>query len=644
VTRARFVVVELALVALVVSLGSCSCDGDHIAELTTSNRVVERDYAGAVGEWSAAEIGARFSIGDGVRTGDASEARVSLVAGGTLRMAGDSLVRFLEQEGDRPMVEFESGELDLTAGPGGFEVVTGEGRATLIAGSVLEIRTGDEGRRFVVRVGAGVLHTRGGEEIALSEGAGVLVSVGEGQILASMGSADEPETPPELPPENTDDDPPITAPLVPTTYSVTIRGRHADVREGAEGRLRRSPAGQRQLSSGSELRIGRRSSAVLTSNDARTELGAWSSAVLGRDGSVLVLNRGTTTAEAGAQPIQIGVPGGHVVIGAGARATLHVDGDGKAVIRATRGTAEIVGEAGSQTVQLGLRGYLSDEGAARLDSGPARSALAITAGGSATIHDPSPPTAVDIVFGETSCAEAVVEVGESGELTGLARGLGHATILLRTGNHPYRVRCLDGGEVGEAVASGSLRVINDSATSPLPTTPPTSTVDADGRRYTVRYQTLLPELTFQWPDAPRASSYTLTVNGPRNRTMTRHGPRPTQTFSSGDIGHGNFRYRFEADGGRRSRDSVLRVAFDSASSSAFIAEPDNGTFAPGDRVRVQGGAVRRSTVTAHGRTLSLNGRFRFDEMVLVPADHDALTVRISHSSIGEHYYIRRARR
>ncbi|RLB45585.1 MAG: hypothetical protein DRJ42_29585, partial [Deltaproteobacteria bacterium] len=361
------------------------------------------------------------------------------------------------------------------------------------------------------------------------------------------------------------------------------------------------------------------------------------------DGSVLVLSRGATTAETDSGPIQIGVPGGQIILMARTRATVRIGADGRAAVRTIRGTAEIVGETGRRTVPLGLQGYLSPEGEARIDPAPARSAVAVTAGINAAIHDPSPPTAVDIVFGETSCAEAVVEVGELDEPTVVVRGRGHAIVLLEAGNHSYRVRCLDTGEIGETAVSGALRVIRDSATSPLPATPPTSTVDADGRRYTVHYQTLLPELTFQWSDAPQGSSYTLTVTGPRGRITTRRGPRPTQTFRSGEIGHGNFRYRFETDGGRGSSESRLRVAFDSSSSSAFLIGPDNGSFAPGDRVRVRGGAVRGSTVTSHGHALRLNGRFRFDEMVLVPAAHDALAVHISHASSGEHYYLRRAR-
>jgi len=203
---------------------------------------------------------------------------------------------------------------------------------------------------------------------------------------------------------------------------------------------------------------------------------------------------------------------------------------------------------------------------------------------------------------------------------------------------------LAGGEIGATTVSGSIRVIRDSATSPLPSTAPSSIVDADGRRYTVHYQTLLPALTFQWSDAPRASSYTLKVVGPRNRTLTRRGPRPTQTFRSGEIGHGSFRFHWETDGGRRSRDSRLRVGFDATAATAFLADPSNRAFAPGDSVRVVGGAVRGSTVTAHGTTLRLDGRFRFNAPVQVPADQDALAVRISHPTTGEHFYLRRARR
>jgi len=631
----------LVLFAIVAaSCGPCGCDDDHVAELAATERVVERDFSAATEEWRDAEVGARFAIGDGVRTGDSSEARVTLVAGGTLRMGPGSLVRFLASEGDRPVVGVEAGEADVTAGGAGVEIVTEEGRAILLAESVLLVRTEGGQRRFEVSVGEGVFRTRSGEEVRLAVGSGVVVSVGAGELLSQFGDSDTLDDPPaDAAPGVVDVGPPELA----SVFSVEITGRNARVREGAEGRLARVGAGRRDLEAGSAIALGRGTTATVIAGDARTDLGAGASAVLGEDGSVVVLSRGATTAEAGATPVRVGVPGGTIVLRSGARATVRVDDDGATAVRATRGTARIVGASGRREVATGLRGYLSREGQARLERAPDRGALAVVAGISATIHDPRPPTAVDFLLSETACSEGVVEVGAPESPVAVGRGRGHTILVVRPGNHAYRVRCVESGELGEVAASGTLRVRRDAAVAPLPVTPPTSTVDSDGRRYTVQYQTLLPELTFEWSDAPVATSYTLTVIGPGNRTRTLRGPSPTQTLSSGELGHGSYRFHFETDGGRRSRDSHLRVGFDASASHAFLSDPDNGSFASGESVHVVGGAARGSTVTSHGETLRLDGRFRFRQAVVVPSAFDALTVKISHPTFGEHFYLRRAR-
>ena len=79
--------------------------------------------------------------------------------------------------------------------------------------------------------------------------------------------------------------------------------------------------------------------------------------------------------------------------------------------------------------------------------------------------------------------------GEGTEERSVVLGLGE-------GSHAYRVKC---PEQASASTSGAVRVLRDSGAARLPRTPGKNALHADGRRYSVAYQNLLPELTFDSP-------------------------------------------------------------------------------------------------------------------------------------------------
>ncbi|HMI89795.1 MAG TPA: FecR domain-containing protein, partial [Polyangiales bacterium] len=235
-------------------------------------------------------------------------------------------------------------------------------------------------------------------------------------------------------------------------------------------------------------------------------------------------------------------------------------------------------DAGLPTITSAL-----DLGAVHFDPPIAgRPELIVPAGEQATIHHPAPPLRVRIAHG--GCAgELAVEVqGASGSaVQQRMRGRGGALLRLGAGQYRYRVLCIVDGQLAtQAAQSGVLRVRANSATRPLSVVAPHATVDADGRRYTVRYQNLLPALTLRWPNAPGAPSYLLRIEPERGAPRTQSTAGPVATLPAGALGDGGYRFSFQAGSARSPLGSLL-IAFDQAGRSAYLSAPNDRGFAAG---------------------------------------------------------------
>jgi hypothetical protein len=198
------------------------------------------------------------------------------------------------------------------------------------------------------------------------------------------------------------------------------------------------------------------------------------------------------------------------------------------------------------------------------------------------------------------------------------------------------VRC------GDTVTSDVLlRVQRDPATQELPRSAQRVDVEADGRKYTVHYQNVLPAVTFVWPGAPSASSYTLVLQ--RGKKSQRYpAPGPRLELRPGELTEGELRYWFE-EGATRSRESSLRIVFDNTARSAYLSEPRMGVPVEGPTVVVAGAALAKSEVTVAGQSLPLDAQGRFRGEVPVGAGDESIAVRVRHPLAGVHYYLRRIR-
>lgn len=386
----------------------------------------------------------------------------------------------------------------------------------------------------------------------------------------------------------------------------------------------------------------------------------------------LSLEMGEVTLNAASHPLDLETDLGTVRIGAHGRAKLGKTGD-TVHLQVTIGAAEIdrngkrlelqVGDAVEITPQGDLmRESSASAGTPSLITAPGsdtsaanaiippkpsgfergldRVDLSIAAGESIIIHDPRPPTAIGVLAGERCNGSALLSVDGSRARPEERVGEARIGVALASGTHRYTVYCLDGsGARADKLGQGTISVIPDAGLRRLASSAPISNVDADGRRYTILYQSLQPRIAVQWPNAPTASSYVLTVTSPHGtKTLTSNNPR--YFFASGALIEGQHTFSFEG-AGRRSRDTTVVIRFDNAAPAASITTPADGSFAPGASVLVSGTAQPGSVVTVGGETLQQDAQNRFSMAINAPSDQ-ALAIRFVQPQRGVHYYLRRS--
>jgi hypothetical protein len=267
--------------------------------------------------------------------------------------------------------------------------------------------------------------------------------------------------------------------------------------------------------------------------------------------------------------------------------------------------------------------------------------LTLSAGDSGTIHDPHAPTAVGLRVGSICHEGATVDVTGRGAPAPV-QGNESVTVVLPAGRYRYVVHCVENGRLSSrARSSGHLTIAADSGRGEMPSNAPRSTIDTDGRRYSVLYQNLLPEITAQWPSAPGGGPFTLNVRDAGGRTRTYRGAGTAVTVASGQLAEGSYRVWMSNPTGQRSIDTVLVIGFDNAARTAQLSEPHDPVDLSHGSVHVAGSALAGSSVTVGEHRLALDAQNRFQDTVPVSAGQASLVVRIAHPAHGVQYYLRR---
>ncbi|HEY2735707.1 MAG TPA: hypothetical protein VGI70_17035 [Polyangiales bacterium] len=136
-------------------MSSCvACrDAHSVAELRTVQAQVERDFASAREAWNPAAVGARFDMGDGLRTGPGASATLALKRGGRMLIKSDTIVRFSRVRGEVTDIEIATGEVTVETGEVDLGVQTARGLVKLSRDSVVKVSAGIDRTRFDVAVG-----------------------------------------------------------------------------------------------------------------------------------------------------------------------------------------------------------------------------------------------------------------------------------------------------------------------------------------------------------------------------------------------------------------------------------------------------------------------------------------------------------
>ena len=597
-----------------------------LAELVTFQGKVDRDRAKQQNQWLAATQGATFFVGDAIRTGQAAGARLHLDDGSVLGLEEETLVRFLDRApGQEQALDVQTGEASLVASQEGLTVHTAFGLARLEAGTKINLTRNQQTLRVQVLLGSATLENSLGDVMQISEGQTVETTLGN----AVMELLEEE-------PARIAEPPPSDLPTGP--IAAQIKG--ASVRMQPPGSSTPVPvtAGSHTLVSGSVLVVGRGSSVHLVRGNQTAELNP-GIFVVGQGDDLVQSQSGSFTVGSDDR-IAIRVPGG-VITTIGGRATITPEGGKGTRVDALSGTVILAGK-GSQELKGGDQGHIDPDGGVSVKGrGLTDSDLDVPVGQSLVVHDPRPPTKVGFSFDGT-CARGKLELtGSKAAIPGDDSAIGENKLVLQvSGRVDYTLRCLDAeGKPGPVAARGSVAVMADAGTRPVPKTAPSTTIDLNGRAYTVLYQNQLPRVTLRWSGAPAASSYLLKRSS-RGSAKTYSTSSPSYTFSPGALSDGTHTFYFEG-GGRISRRSTVTLGFDNATPTATLLTPANTGVAPGGELRVAGTGLPGWTVTVDGKAVAQDADGRFSVSTPMPKNGRPSAVYLSHPARGTHVYLRR---
>jgi ferric-dicitrate binding protein FerR (iron transport regulator) len=635
----RWAVVVTVLCALALFATGCRCSkSEALAILVEEQGAIERDTASQVGTWSAAKISAEFFVGDGVRSGKASRAALTLSDKSRLGLEESTIVRFLEKPSGSKSerIDLQMGEATIEVGSEPLSLETDVGLAVIEPGTRLSLKKDGKGLRYEVSVGLARFEGKNGEKTDVAAGQGVAVAIGAAQLeryetkpaAAPPPSATEPAAAPPAPPPPSGD---ITA---------RVQGNGATLRAPGATTFARLSAGESRFAAGSTLRLTGGTSTEVTRGGERATLRGAGEFVVGQEGQSFIQTQGGGIAFSGVTTeVQVAVPGGTIVVKTGASADVRVDKESSRVA-VSAGSVELRGPSGTEQLSAGEEGTLGAKGTTGVAGrGPGYVDFVAGAGASFAVHDPKPPTAIGFSTGGACSEGAVVDV-DKGRIR--SRGNGVVSVLVPAGSHRYDVHCVtSAGVANESKAAGTVAVLRDAGTARIPRTAATTLVDTDGRNYTVLYQNILPRISVRWPNPPASSSFTLQVASPGGKSESHSSSAAAYSFASGALREGVHRLTFDAGGGGRSKTTTLELRFDNAAPTATLTSPGNG-FAPGSTVTVAGVALEGWTISAGGKELPLDAQLRFSGEVTAPSGERALAVQFVHPRRGLHYYLRRA--
>ncbi len=594
--------------ALSLACSGCSqCSGDGaVAELTSVVGRVEADDAADPVAFTPAAVGRRFVIGEAIRTDAQASADLALAGGGTLHVDPDSVVRFARDASSLDRVDVEQGSSTIEApSDAPIAVETVFGTAHLDART--RTRIGPRQGRFEVVVGHATVERAGASVVDLAVGTAVDQRGAAAPAFAAAAAAG-------------------AAAAVAASRTIDVRGTGGQVLVQGATEYAQLSEGRSQVAAGSTLRTDHGTTIEIATPDGHIRMQSDAEISLGAASARATHGRFEVE---GAGRTRLEVPGGAIILSdedgpTSASLDLSASGDAQVVVR----SGSVVRETADGAVRI--RPASADAASANAPSAPTDelAAVVLRAGETVAIHDPSPPVRTRIEA-TADCSSPTWRV--DGRAQSASAGHAALVIALRAGSHRYELRCGSGPR-----QDGTIRVDRERGIASMSRTAPRTVVDADGRPYSVLYQTLLPEILLRWPRAPGAGPYTIDVQRGGN---TRHvsTASASHTFASGEIAEGTSTLVFRAADGSRSPPTTLDIRFDNTTPVASLREPAAGT-ALSSPVHVAGTAAEGAHVSIGGTSVTLDRSERF--AADAPLVDGCVAIRVALAGRGIHYYVR----
>jgi hypothetical protein len=340
------------------------------------------------------------------------------------------------------------------------------------------------------------------------------------------------------------------------------------------------------------------------------------------------------------------VPGGAIDLAgtkdAAAEARIEVNARGEAKVAMAHGTAKLVGGNGSSTLEMA-----GGESATMLKAGTINPGVVIpryfdfkVAVGDAPraflIHDPKGSTALRFAFNGKCPTGGTVEIDHDGRFRTprVSEGKEAANMLVPAGSWAWRLRC-----GGATAASGQVAVVADAGRRPLPPKASKNPIDADGRAYTIAYQSLLPNVEVHYKGTGSAFKLHLATGGTEE---VFESTKPVIELPGKKLKEATYTFWFEKDGVKQDKVTTLKIMFDQTAAQVYIESPADGA-AFGDDVEIAGATLPGWTAKVDAVEIPIDpGTRRFRAKVPPPSGGAmAIAIRLSHPQRGIHFYLRR---
>jgi hypothetical protein len=251
---------------------------------------------------------------------------------------------------------------------------------------------------------------------------------------------------------------------------------------------------------------------------------------------------------------------------------------------------------------------------------------------SVTVLDGWPPTQIGFVR-QASCPERTELAIERG---GRFVPTGASSYAFPVGPTRYRLTC-----GARQVAGGVVRVIKDPGHQKLVAPGPANVVDADGRTYSVLYQTAFPEIRVRWPSMAADTVSTLFIQG--SAGVRQFNVKGNQfVLPPASLSEGEQQLWFEqADSNRRSRTTKLSLRFDNATPLARLNENNFVSVDEGGKAHVSGVVVEGAKVVVRGARVPVDGAGRFEASVARAPGERGFVIAVSVPRRGVFHYVRR---